>query len=250
MADHRTPPASRPWLVPAVIVGAITLLLLAAVTWWSTTASDDQTPAAQTGVATGPDAPTEVEGPAEIDPSGVERRDPEELLALGPVDAPVVLVVFSDYQCPFCAQWSKETLPEMIEHAEAGDLRIEHRDVNVYGEASERASRAAYAAAQQDEFLAYHDALYPDGEIRPKSELTEESLTEIAVGLGLDAEQFTADMNSSETAEQVAANQQLGLDLGAYSTPAFLLGGQPIVGAQPTQVFQDAFEAALAASEG
>jgi protein-disulfide isomerase len=165
------------------------------------------------------------------------------------VDAPVVLVVFSDYQCPFCAQWSEETLPLLMERVEAGELRIEFRDVNVFGPDSERAARAAYAAAEQDSFQEYHDALFAGGEHRSAEELTDESLVELAGELGLDTAQVATDMNSEETTAQVAENEKLGLDLGAYTTPAFVLGGQPIVGAQPSQVFLDAFDEALAEAE-
>lgn len=256
LADHRTPTASRPWVLPAVVVTVVTVLLLAAVAFWpdgdsgtdtaggTTTSAPDQDGAAQN------EAPTEVQGPADIDPSAVERRDPDDPLAAGPADAPVVLVVFSDYQCSFCARWSEDTLPALMEHAEAGDLRIEHRDVNIYGEPSERGARASYAAGLQGEFWAYHDALFQDGEKAGESELSEEALTDLAGELGLDVDQFTADLAAPETADAVAVNQQLGLDLGAYSTPSFLFGGEPVVGAQPTQVFLDAYDAALAASEG
>ena len=54
-------------------------------------------------------------------------------------------------------------------------------------------------------------------------------------------------MHSSDVAEQIEVNEQLGLDIGAYSTPAFVVAGQPMVGAQPTDVFVDAVDAALAA---
>jgi protein-disulfide isomerase len=53
-------------------------------------------------------------------------------------------------------------------------------------------------------------------------------------------------MASDEVAEQVETNQQLGHDIGAYSTPAFVVNGQPMVGAQPTEVFVDAMDSALA----
>src|SRR5690625_826528 len=195
------------------------------------------------------DAPVEVEEQSQPDLSEAERRDPDDLLAMGPVDAPVVLVVFSDYQCPFCAQWSDETLPLMVERAEAGDLRIEWRDVNVFGQASERAARASYAAALQGTFWEYHNALFADGEPRQEGELTEAALIALAEDLGLDSEQFATDLSSAETVDQIARNARLGLDVGAYSTPAFVLGGQPIVGAQPPQTFLDAFDEALDASE-
>ena len=66
----------------------------------------------------------------------------------------------------------------------------------------------------------------------------------MAEQIGLDTDQFTTDMNSSETAEAVADNAAMGTDLGAFSTPTFILDGQPYVGAQPTDVFVDAVETA------
>ena len=242
MSAHPTRSSRRrTWLLPvAVVVAAAVLitLILAMNQDGDTTAAEPQTDAPQ-------QAPTEVVGPTQPDLAEVERRDDSDLLAAGPVDAPVGLVVFSDYQCPFCARWNEETLPLMMEHAEAGDLRIEWRDVNVFGPSSERAARASYAAAEQGMFWEYHHGLFPGGDTRSESELGDEALTALADDLGLDTDRFVADLNSEETAQQIAANQQLGLDLGAYSTPAFILGGQPIVGAQPSQVFQDAFAAAL-----
>ena len=159
------------------------------------------------------------------------------------------MVVFSDYQCQFCARWSTETLPQMMKYAEAGDLRIEWRDVNVFGEASKRGARASYAAALQGKFWEFHDALFEGGKNRPESGLTNESLIALAVELGLDGDQFATDLAAPDTVATIDANAQLGLDLGAYSTPAFVLGGKPIVGAQPSQIFIDAFEQALAASK-
>lgn len=237
---------STPWLVPALVVllaGALIAVVVAL-------AREPAAPSGDTTVeASVPEAPTEVQGPQQPDLTQVERRDEADLLTAGPVDAPVVLVVFSDYQCPFCARWSAATLPLMMERAEAGELRIEWRDVNIFGPASERAARASYAAALQGAFWEYHDALFAGGEHRSESQLSEEALIELAEGLGLDADRFAADLGSEQTAAQVAENQQLGLDLGAYSTPVFILGGQPIVGAQPSQVFLDAFDDALAAAE-
>ncbi len=161
----------------------------------------------------------------------------------------MTLVVFSDYQCTFCAKWSGETLPLMLEHVEAGDLRIEWRDVNVFGPASERAAKASYAAALQGAFWEYHDALLPDGKTRSEQELSEESLIALAGELGLNEEKFAADLVSQDTATVISANQQFGFDLGATSTPVFILGGQPLVGAQPSEVFENAFQNALSAAK-
>lgn len=241
----------KAWLVPAIVI-VVAVALIATVLLMNR--SDDPAGSGAAGAAEGSES--QIQGPAAQDPgapdaaaadfTAVESREEGDPLAVGPVDAPVGLVVFSDYQCPYCAKWSQETLPLMMEHVEAGDLRIEWRDLHLFGPASERASRAAYAAARQDAFLEYHDALFAGGEPRPEAELSDEALASLADDLGLDAEEFAADYNSPETAEVVGDHAQLGIDLGAYSTPAFILGGQPIMGAQPAEVFQDAFDTALA----
>lgn len=183
------------------------------------------------------------------DLSQFEYRDTQDVQAAGPVDAPVALVVFSDYQCPFCAKWTHSTLPEMMKYAEAGDLRIEWRDINMYGDPSERASLAAHAAGLQGQYWEFHDALYRDGEHLPEAELTKEALVELAAQLGLDTDRFAADMDSPAVQELIDKIAQEGRDLGVTGTPSFLLGGQPIVGAQPTPVFVEAIETALAEAE-
>lgn len=241
--------ARRPAITWAVPVAILVLLVLAIVLVINLNKNPDTPATGAEATATAPAddpseaAPTEVQGAVEPDLTDLERRDEGDPLTAGPVDAPVALVVFSDYQCPFCAQWNHDTLPVLMERAEAGELRIEWRDVNVFGEDSVRAAKAAYAAALQDSYWEYHRALYPEGETR--DDLSEDALVTLAGELGLDTEQFAADMTSEETETEINANATLGMDVGAYSTPAFILGGQPIVGAQPTQVFVDAFESAL-----
>src|SRR5690625_814556 len=236
-----SPSKRRPeWLIPVLIaVIAIVLVTISIVV-----ASRDSEPAAD---AT--DSPVaEVQAPEAPHTLEMARFEEADQLAAGPLEAPVTLVVYSDYQCSCCARWAADTGPVMHEYAEAGDLRIEYRDITVFGPESERAALAAYAAGLQDHYLEYHDALFEGGTERPANELTEEALIATAGELGLDTEQFAADYNSSEVADAVERNVQEAVDIGAFSTPAFLLGGRPIVGAQPTDVFVDAFEQALAES--
>lgn len=180
--------------------------------------------------------------------SHAERREVDDPFAAGSVNAPVGLVIFSDYQCPFCAQWAHETMPEMQALAAKGELRIEHRDVNVYGPASKRAALASYAAAEQDRFWQFHEALYDGGRTRSEQDLSEEDLIALADELGMDTDRFAADMISSEATEEIARNEDLAIEHGASSTPVFILGGTPIVGAQPTEAFLKAHEAALDSS--
>jgi protein-disulfide isomerase len=184
--------------------------------------------------------------PDQPDLTQFEYRDADDVQAAGPIDAPVGLVVYSDYQCPFCAKWTQSTLPEMMKYADAGDLRIEWRDINMYGEPSERASLAAHAAGLQGKYWEFHDALYPDGEHLSEAELSTEALIGLATELGLDPDRFAADMDSPDVQELIDKMAKEGRDLGVTGTPTFLLGGRPLVGAQPTDVFIDAVESALA----
>lgn len=222
----------RSWILPIGIIAIAGLLITLVVLQ----------------VTSGRSAPggAAAEQPDEMDLSYIESRDPSDVQSAGPLDAPVGLVVYSDYQCPFCAKWTQDTLPTMLEYAEHGDLRIEWRDVNQYGADSERAALAAHAAAKQGKFWEFHDALFPDGEHLAPHELTEEALTGLAGKLGLDTAQFVADLEAPETLELVRGYATSGQQLGVSGTPTFVLGGEPIVGAQPSGVFIDAFERALA----
>ena len=157
----------RRWAVPLGIVIAAAALIIG-VLWTQQRPSE---PPAQGGASSSSsaEAPAAVENPESVaapDLSSEEGRDPDDLLAEGPATAPVVLVVFSDYQCPYCAKWSDETLPELREYVDRGELRVEYRDVNIYGEDSERAARASLAAAMQGKHAEYHARLFADGEIR------------------------------------------------------------------------------------
>jgi protein-disulfide isomerase len=179
-------------------------------------------------------------------PGEMARRTPNDPTALGPVDAPVAIVVYDDFQCPYCAMWSHDTLPTMRKYADAGKLRIEARDLNVFGPASTRAAKAAYAAGLQGKYWAYHDKLYAGGKHRSADELSKHALTELADSLGLDHQKFVSDYGSQKVKQAVDRDIKEGTDLGVMSTPSFLVDGKPIVGAQPTKVFVSAVESALA----
>ncbi|GGC08002.1 DsbA family protein [Cellulomonas carbonis] len=254
-------PSRRSWTAPVLIALVALALVVVALT------QTGRSPSAAAGTApaagqAGQDDGAQEDGAPEDGPAArvvepedepeidLARRDPADPLAVGPVDAPVVMVVYSDYQCPFCAVWSDRTLPAMEPYVEAGDLRIEWRDIAVFGPDSARAARAAYAAGLQGGFLDYHHGLFADGEKRSRDELSEESLVALADSLGLDADRFAQDLTSAEVDAAVQVNEDEAAAVGAFSTPSFLVGGTPLVGAQPTEVFVTAVEQALARAAG
>lgn len=178
-----------------------------------------------------------------------ERRDVDDPLALGDVDAPVVLVEFSDYQCPYCGRFAREVKPQLIaDYVAAGVLRLEWRDLPLQGERSYLAAAAARAAAVQGGFELMHDALFaPD---RDPAGVDTDRLVALADELGLDPVRFATDLEDAAQTEAIDADRRQAEQLGVNATPTVLIGDERIVGAQPLAVFTAAVEAAAAAADG
>jgi protein-disulfide isomerase len=177
------------------------------------------------------------------------RREADDPTALGEVDAPVVMINYSEYQCPFCGKFARDTKPELVErYVEEGILRIEWRDFPYLGPESITSAKAGFAAGQQDSFWEFHDAMFADQQPPNSGRLTEDYLLDKAEQLGLDVERFRADMSSKEAAATVRQDFDEGQEIGVTGTPAFIVNGRPIMGAQPTEVFVDAVEQAAEAA--
>ena len=160
--------------------------------------------------------------------------------ALGPEDAPVVLVEFSDFQCPFCrtVQATLKTL-----HERYGDkLRIVHRDfpLDARHRAARRAAEAARCAAEQNAFWPFSDELY-----RTQLLGVDAELTAIAQRLKLDTGAFTSCLESKRHAVTVQRGVVDGKALGVTVTPSFFINGRPLAGAIPLEEFQAVIEREL-----
>lgn len=176
------------------------------------------------------------------------RRDPDDPMAIGDVDAPVVLTEWVDLRCPFCAVVSRDTLPTLIEeYVDTGQVRIEFYDVAFFGEESEDAAVAGRAAAEQDMFMEYMTAVFeaaPDG---GHPDMPRETLIAFAEQIGIpDMEQFTADLDDPELRAAVRESTQYSQQLGVTAVPFFVAGESALSGAQPTASFQQFLDQALA----
>ena len=177
----------------------------------------------------------------------VPRRQADDPLALGRVDAPVVMAEWGDFQCPFCKLYAGQTEPALVrQYVDSGQVRIEWHDYAYLGPESVLAARAARAAGRQDRFWPFHEALYREQPAENRGEVTEESLTALAGRLGLDVPRFRQDFADPAIADAVAADQELGSRLGVGGVPSFVVGEQLIFGAQPVATFRQAVDAALA----
>lgn len=165
--------------------------------------------------------------------------------SLGSPDAPVTMIEYSDFQCPFCGKFARETEPELVEkYVKDGTLRIEWRDFPYLGQESANAAFAARAAQAQGEFWRYHDLLYENQGAVNSGAFSDEDLLGFAREVGLDVGRFEKDMKGGKYEESVAADFEEGQAAGVTGTPTFVINGETLVGAQPIGVFEEAIEQA------
>lgn len=196
-------------------------------------------------------APATVSTPEAQEPANphllaLARRDGDDPLALGSPDAPVVLIEYSDFQCPFCGRFARETKPDLVrDYVDKGILRIEWRNFPVFGAESDQAARAGWAAGQQNRFWQFHDEAYAEPRRRNAGDFSEDNLLAMARKAGVkDLARFEKDMASEAARQAVTRDSEEGYGIGVTSTPAFLINGRPVLGAQPTDVFTDIIDAA------
>lgn len=199
--------------------------------------------ASDTDADTGADSAAPDPGATEQNPSpevaelllSLQRRDPSDTMAVGEVDAPVVMIEYADYRCPYCARFHLEIRPELMPAVEDGTLRIEFRDLVIFEETSELAAVAGRAAAEQghlEDFQAAVFALSTEGH----GEFDAADLVDIADEVGVpDVEQFEADLENEELIEAVRADTAEGRQIGVSSTPTFLINTQVLQGAYPAE---------------
>jgi protein-disulfide isomerase len=151
---------------------------------------------------------------------------PQDSDALGDPDAPVTLVEYADLQCPFCAQWASRTLPDLVEdYVRAGDLRIEFRGMAFLGADSEKALRAALAAAEQDRLWNVVDLLYLNQGAENSGWVTDDLIAAVGRSVpGLDGAQMQADMSSQDVTNALQADADASAAAGITGTPSFELG--------------------------
>jgi protein-disulfide isomerase len=171
----------------------------------------------------------------------------DEAMILGDPDAPVTIVEFSDYQCPFCERHFQQTWPRLkAEFVDTGRVRYAFKDFplsNIHPQAP-KAHEAARCAGEQGAYWEMHDRIFEgQSEWAGKSKHVE-VLKGYALELGLDTAAFDACLDSGRWTEDVQRDLAEGAALGVRGTPTLFISGYPLVGAQPYEVFQQAIRLA------
>lgn len=174
-----------------------------------------------------PDAPNRLDVSVDDDP------------ALGPESAPIVIVEFSDFNCPYCQRFHQQTFQQLLD-TYPDQIRFVYRDMPITSQESFAAAQAAECAGAQGAYWEYHDALFSG-----RYGLGEGAYRSYAQDLGLDADELLQCVQEGRYAQEVQADARYASELGVTGTPTFFINGIPLVGAQPLDRFVEVIESEL-----
>lgn len=162
--------------------------------------------------------------------------------AYGPADAPVTIIEFSDYQCPYCQKWHVEVWP-LLKKAYGDKIRLVYRDFPLYSIHPEAgpAAEAANCAGDQNKYWEFHNLLFSG-----QNELGATIYRTYADNLNLDMDLFVDCVESQKYKDEVSDDFNYGGQIGIQSTPTFFINGVALIGAQPFDVFQEIIDLELA----
>jgi protein-disulfide isomerase len=156
--------------------------------------------------------------------------DVDEDPSIGPENAPITIVEFSDFACGYCRRFHEQTFEALLEEY-PDQIRFVYRDLPVVG--GYEAAQAAECANEQGEFWEFHDLLFSGG-----LGLDENAYREYAATVGIDPDSLMQCVNEERYADEVEEDAQYALNLGANGTPTFFINGIPLVGARPLSDFE------------
>ena len=190
---------------------------------------------------------------AQAQPGDIADVSAGDAPAKGSPDAPVTIIEYSDYQCPFCVRHFNDTMPQIQGYIDDGTVRYVFKDfplhsIHPQAEKAHEAARCARELGGDDGYWAMHDLLFTTQDSWAKVSMSAhvEALKALASQAGLPQAEFDECLDSGRFYEEVNADVAEGISLGVNGTPAFFINGSFLSGAQPFAVFQQAIEQALA----
>ncbi len=154
--------------------------------------------------------------------------------SLGPVDAPLTIVEFADFGCPYSRQVSF-VIRKMIQKY-PDKIRLIYRDFPIVDlhPIAQKAAEASECAQEQNKFWEFHDKLYQN-----QNDLSEERFYELAREVGMNESRFRNCLNSARYAQEVATDLEEGFAAGVRGTPTFFINGNRVAGSIPEKVFEE-----------
>lgn len=233
------PRSSRKWIIIAVGGGCALLACAALVV---ALVGSFLYPSVRRTIGGGTPVPAITSAPAEASPAVRQSAN-----TLGDPNAPVKIIEYADFQCPYCRLYWQDTEKQIIDqYVKTGKAYYEYRSVGAYlGEESQASAEGAYCAGDQGKFWEYHDTLFSNWTGENVGDFTPAKLKQYAASVGLDQVAFEQCLSSGKMADRVQQDLQNAQRDGIKGTPSFLINGTMVEGAQPFSVFQQAIERAL-----
>lgn len=209
--------------------------------------------ASQPAVPSGPATTASAQPSADPTPLAVKvaRNLADDPMAWGAMDAPLVIIEWTDFRCPFCASFANATLPVLYkDYVDSGKVRFEVHDVAFFGDHSVDAAVGARAAGAQGKYREFMTALYAAAPPSGHPEMPKDKLIGFAKTAGVpDLAKFAAALGDATLRTQVTDSTTLAQKMGVSGVPFFVIGNQTLDGAQPLAAFQQVIEKELAAAE-
>jgi len=192
-----------------------------------------------------PDAPT-------VKPVNVSTDDDP---VRGSSDAPITIIEFSDFQCPFCSRFHNETLPTILEkYVDTGKVKFVYRDFPIQSlhPNAMPAAAASECAHEQNKYWEYHDALFERQQTWNNLKLADsiDTFKNIAKEFNLNEDQFNSCLDSGKYIEEINKDLRDGTNYGITGTPGFFVGNEKngfvkLIGAQPIEAFKKIIDSQL-----
>jgi protein-disulfide isomerase len=175
------------------------------------------------------------------------NRPQVKLNGMGDPNAPVKIIEYSDFQCPYCGKFTIDTEQQLIDaYIATGKVYFEYRSMGGFiGTESARSAEAAYCAGDQGKFWEMHDIIFANQNGENQGGFTDKRLTAFASKLGLDMGAFNGCFTSGKYADQVNQDGVAGQQAGVKATPSFTINGKLVEGAQPFSAFKTEIDALL-----
>jgi protein-disulfide isomerase len=202
------------------------------------------TPAPSLSTDPGASAPPSAVVPTVAPSTGPDL--PSDGARLGSADAKVVIDYWADYQCPYCARFAQETIPQLVPLIEDGTVALVHRDYAFIGPESIDAAVAVRCAGDDGRYWAMHDAVYAGQDGENQGGFARPKLIAIGQSVGLDGAALEACLDDRSTLVGVLDDTSQAVRLGIGSTPTVVVNGKEFLGLPKIDELTDAIEAAAA----
>ena len=236
-ASHKKQTSSNDSIKNAAIV--VLVIALVGVLIWAFTGTHEGAGEQMESTTASGSSQVQAAGNVQVDPSvaATMKTLADDDPYLGAADAPIVMVEFSDFQCPFCGKFESETFGQIKKNfIDTGLVKFVYRDFPLsFHQYAQKAAEAAGCAQEQGKYWEYHDTLFAH-----QDALDVDSLKKYAADLGLDVAQFNDCLDTDKYASEIAADEAAGTANGISGTPGFIINGKTISGAQPYDQFEQA----------